>query len=376
MKIKSLRLALEKAATRSTQPGRAPASIFETGSTRTKAKRRQRATHPQFQRPASAAPGPSKSLSRLRASSRSCPATGPGSGGCPPGARAARSNRSAAVPHRSPHPSAPRPVARAVSRSAVAAAIPSPSSPPARSAARAAATASSTSDAPGSRPASPGVRADGVPPSAAAAAAGTGRGRVCCRCRTPAPPPPSHPRAGRACSRADPPTVPAATPPWNNRSVPSRSHTHGDGSPRPMPLPRPQLPSARPPSELEAQQESRTRGAEKRNLWTTRAGNAPLWTTHGTPRFRITLDSGKSYFPHILLRRGHSRAQLLESESELAAAPRGRGTTRPPHRPRRSGQREQRRSTESRWAGELSQIFATAPEDVSAHHSRQREHRS
>ena len=36
MKIKSLRLALEQAATRSTQPGRAPASIFVTGSTRAK----------------------------------------------------------------------------------------------------------------------------------------------------------------------------------------------------------------------------------------------------------------------------------------------------------------------------------------------------
>ena len=47
MKIKSLRLALEQAATRSTQPGRAPASIFETGSTRAKATRRQRATQPQ-----------------------------------------------------------------------------------------------------------------------------------------------------------------------------------------------------------------------------------------------------------------------------------------------------------------------------------------
>ena len=44
MNIKSLRLALEKAATRSTQPGRAPASIFETGSTRARQTRRQRAT--------------------------------------------------------------------------------------------------------------------------------------------------------------------------------------------------------------------------------------------------------------------------------------------------------------------------------------------
>src|SRR5215217_9668955 len=44
MNIKSLRLALEKAATRSAQPGRAPASIFETGSTRARQERRQRAT--------------------------------------------------------------------------------------------------------------------------------------------------------------------------------------------------------------------------------------------------------------------------------------------------------------------------------------------
>jgi hypothetical protein len=62
MKIKSLRLALEQAATRSAQPGRAPASIFETGSTRTKARRRQRATHPQFPPPASAPTGASTSL--------------------------------------------------------------------------------------------------------------------------------------------------------------------------------------------------------------------------------------------------------------------------------------------------------------------------
>ena len=59
-------------------------------------------------------------------------------------------------------------------------------------------------------------------------------------------------------------------------------------------------------SELEAQQERPAGGAENRNLWTTRARNAPLWTTCGTPRFRTTLDSGKSYFPHILLRRGPS----------------------------------------------------------------------
>ena len=46
MNIKSLRLALEQAATRSTQPGRAPASIFETGSKQAKNGRRQRATRP------------------------------------------------------------------------------------------------------------------------------------------------------------------------------------------------------------------------------------------------------------------------------------------------------------------------------------------
>ena len=56
-------------------------------------------------------------------------------------------------------------------------------------------------------------------------------------------------------------------------------------------------------SEPEAQQESQAHRAENRNLWTTRAGNAPLWTACGTPRFRSTPDSGKSYFPHILLRR-------------------------------------------------------------------------
>lgn len=65
--IKSLRLTLKQAATRSTPPGRAPASIFETGfetgSPRTRTTRRQRATHPEFQRPASAAPAASESLS-------------------------------------------------------------------------------------------------------------------------------------------------------------------------------------------------------------------------------------------------------------------------------------------------------------------------
>jgi hypothetical protein len=75
--------------------------------------------------------------------------------------------------------------------------------------------------------------------------------------------------------------------------------------------PRPQLPSDRLLTELEAQQERRTHGARERNLWTTRAENAPLWTACGTPRFRFTHDSGKSYFPHILLRRGHSREQPL-----------------------------------------------------------------
>ena len=59
--------------------------------------------------------------------------------------------------------------------------------------------------------------------------------------------------------------------------------------------------------ESEAHQKRAAGGAENRNLWTTRAGNAPLWTTCGTPRFRTTLDSGKSYFPHILLRQGHGR---------------------------------------------------------------------
>jgi hypothetical protein len=56
MKIKSLRLALDTAATRSTQPGQAPASIFGPGSTHAKPQQRQRATPHQFHRPASAPP--------------------------------------------------------------------------------------------------------------------------------------------------------------------------------------------------------------------------------------------------------------------------------------------------------------------------------
>ncbi len=65
MKIKSLRLALEQAATRRTQPGRAPASIFGADSTGAETPRRQRATPRQFHRPASAAPEASKSLALL-----------------------------------------------------------------------------------------------------------------------------------------------------------------------------------------------------------------------------------------------------------------------------------------------------------------------
>jgi hypothetical protein len=84
----------------------------------------------------------------------------------------------------------------------------------------------------------------------------------------------------------------------------------------------------------EAQQESRARRGEKRNLWTTRAGIAPLWTACGTPRFRATFNSGKSYFPHILLRRGHSRAQLREQEiwPAPAALRRARGNDSVRHR--------------------------------------------
>jgi hypothetical protein len=93
------------------------------------------------------------------------------------------------------------------------------------------------------------------------------------------------------------------------------------------PPPRPQLASARSPSELEAQQKRPIGGATERNLWTTRAGDARLWTTSGTPRFRNTRDSGKFHFPHILLRRGHSREQLLKQEIQpvRAALRRARG---------------------------------------------------
>jgi hypothetical protein len=66
-----------------------------------------------------------------------------------------------------------------------------------------------------------------------------------------------------------------------------------------MPNP-PTTASAHPVSELEAQQESQGHRAENRDLSTTRARNALLWTTSGTPRFRTSVDSGKSYFPHIV----------------------------------------------------------------------------
>ena len=79
----------------------------------------------------------------------------------------------------------------------------------------------------------------------------------------------------------------------------------GDGSPADTAHhPDHHSPSARPPFELEAQQKRPADGAQNRNLWTTRARNAPLWTTVRNPRFRTTLDSGKFHFPHILLRRG------------------------------------------------------------------------
>ena len=56
--------------------------------------------------------------------------------------------------------------------------------------------------------------------------------------------------------------------------------------------PRPPRPSAPPSSEPEAQQKRPAGGAENRNLWTTRARNAPLWTTCGTPGSARPLAAG------------------------------------------------------------------------------------
>jgi hypothetical protein len=74
------------------------------------------------------------------------------------------------------------------------------------------------------------------------------------------------------------------------------------------------VPGRRPPQLFERRQHQPPPPA-RRKLTTRICGrhareNAPLWTTRETPRFRNTANSGKSYFPHILLRRGHSRAQL------------------------------------------------------------------
>ena len=106
-------------------------------------------------------------------------------------------------------------------------------------------------------------------------------------------------------------------------------------------------------------------GAENRNLWTTRARNAPLWTTCGTPRFRTTLDSGKSYFPHILLRRGHSRAQLTRAGNPTRPGrpSEGRGNDSIHHSDDDgSGYDEQRDPQDSVSRASCPQIFADDPE--------------
>ena len=107
---------------------------------------RHRQRHPTDRVP----PGAASRGQQARASTRSSPATGPSSGLWPPGARAARSNRSAAVPHRSPHP--PR-VAVGEGGEQVGGGRSDPVAALTACAQRgpAAATASSTSDAPGSR---------------------------------------------------------------------------------------------------------------------------------------------------------------------------------------------------------------------------------
>ena len=101
---------------------------------------------------------------------------------------------------------------------------------------------------------------------------------------------------------------------WNSRSVPSRSHTHGDGSPADTTY-HPDHdcpPLVRRPSSKRSRNDGpvgpRT-GICGQHARETRRCGQPC----GTPRFRTTLDSGKSYFPHILLRRGHSREQLTRA---------------------------------------------------------------
>jgi hypothetical protein len=125
--------------------------------------------------------------------------------------------------------------------------------------------------------------------------------------RTTTPPAPAahRPRPARPPRAAAPTPIPHETAVRSRRAATPTATAHPDPCPNP-----PTTASARPVSELEAQQESQPHRAESRNLWTTRAGNTSLWTACGTPRFRSTPDSGKYYFSHILLRRGHSRAQL------------------------------------------------------------------
>ena len=118
---------------------------------------------------------------------------------------------------------------------------------------------------------------------------------------------------------------------WNSRSTPSRSHTHGDGSPADTTY-HPDHdcpPLVRRPSSKRSRNDGpvgpRT-GICGQHARETRRCGQPC----GTPRFRTTLDSGKSYFPHILLRRGHSREQLTRAGNPTPSGPplESWGTTR------------------------------------------------
>jgi hypothetical protein len=128
--------------------------------------------------------------------------------------------------------------------------------------------------------------------------------------------------------------------------------------------PRPQLPSARPPTELESQQERRTRGAGKPNLWTTRAGNAQLWTTSGTPRFRTTPIGGEVPLPAYLAPPGAQQGTAhLSSEFDPSGPAFGGPGERldPPHNADGPGYDEQRDPQDSVSRASCPQIFTDDP---------------
>ena len=123
---------------------------------------------------------------------------------------------------------------------------------------------------------------------------------------------------------ARPPPAAAPTPTPHETAGRSRHAATPTATAHPDPCPNPPTTaSARPMSELKAQQESPTHRAENRNLWTTRAGNAPLWTACGTPRFRSTPRQREVLLPAYLAPPGASESYRSRCEYDTIGERRG-----------------------------------------------------